>query len=228
MPTVQRPIVRCLQETHFNSDGTATALCDDWMHRWGQPQHVTGCPLSYRRIGEDKTGGVAKLLDPRRAADARPWHPKLWSNRVICVDIEKVLWLTFMLQILLPKEKPFFLLVGWPWPSRDFILVGAFNSVQSPNLDRFNGMRTGRPESAQLVPLLNLVELEDARILSAGMNDEDTPDPTDCFTYWTPSTASKIDRFLCFPHVGGDGEMGGGGRALRRVRSSTSVSRSSA
>uniref|UniRef100_M4B7M5 Uncharacterized protein n=1 Tax=Hyaloperonospora arabidopsidis (strain Emoy2) TaxID=559515 RepID=M4B7M5_HYAAE len=27
------------------------------------------------------------------------------------------------------------------------------------------------------------------------MNDDDTPDPTDCFTYWTPSTASKIDRF---------------------------------
>ena len=77
LPTGQRPIDRCLQETHVDNGETALELQDDWKRRWGQPQHVTGSPLSYWSVSADKTGGVAILLDPQRTAAARPWHPEL-------------------------------------------------------------------------------------------------------------------------------------------------------
>ena len=44
LPTGQRPIARCPQETHVDSEETALELHDDWKRRWGQPQHVTGLP----------------------------------------------------------------------------------------------------------------------------------------------------------------------------------------
>ena len=43
----------------------------------GVNHSITGSPLSYWSVSADKTGGVAILLDPRRAAAARPWHPEL-------------------------------------------------------------------------------------------------------------------------------------------------------
>ena len=85
--------------------------------------------------------------------------------------------------------------MDWPWPSRDIILAGEFNSVQSPHLDLFGGTRTGHPESVQLGLLLTTLRLEDARILSVSADDDDPPEPTDFFTHWTKSTASRIDRF---------------------------------
>ena len=48
-------------------------------------------PLSYWSVSADNTGGVSFLLDPRQAASVRPWPPELWTNRVICVEIDDVL-----------------------------------------------------------------------------------------------------------------------------------------
>ena len=64
LPMDQRPIARCLEETHVDSGETALELHDDWKRRWGQPQHVTGSPLSYWSVSTGKTGGVDILLDP--------------------------------------------------------------------------------------------------------------------------------------------------------------------
>ena len=114
----------------------------------------------------------------------------------MCVEIGDVLLVNIYAPNH-PAERELFFshLKGWPWPCRDIILAGDFNSVQSPQLDRLGGQRTGRPESAQLGHLLTLRELEDARILSAPTDDEDPPEPTEFFTYWTKSTANRIDRF---------------------------------
>ena len=88
--------------------------------------------------------------------------------------------------------------MDWPWPSRDIVLAGDFNSVQSPHLDLFGGTRTGRPESAQLVLLLTTLRLEDSRILLAPANDDDPPEPTELRTGPNPRLAESIGfMFLC-------------------------------
>ena len=166
------------------------------MRRWGQKERGPISPLAYWSVGDDKTGGVALLLDPRRASEEEPWHPERWTKQVACLMIAGVLLVNiYAPTIYQEREKLFSQLKLWSWPSCAIVIAGDFNCVQSPVLDRLGTTRTGRSESATLSDLIGILGLADAKTLPALINEEEPPDPTDYFTYWTKSTASRIDRF---------------------------------
>ena len=74
-------------------------------------------------------------------------------------------------------------------------MVGDFNFVQSPLLDRLWLPRSSRPESPALEALIHQHSWADARLLRTHADDEDADSLVDHFTYWEGESASRIDRF---------------------------------
>ena len=109
----------------------------------------------------------------------------------------------FILNVYAPnlraeREEFFQGLYSWDMPSRSTILLGDFNSVQSPQLDRLGPRSASRPESPALISLLEGAALSDARLLRDHADEKDF-DTSHHFTYWNTETASRIDRFYV-PH----------------------------
>ena len=99
-----------------------------------------------------------------------------------------------MRRIFLLTGKRFFLLMDWPWPSRDIIVAGDFNSVESPSRSlRRHAYWTSREHAVgALDHYIRARRYQD----TVGFGGDDDPhELTEFFTYWTKSTASRIDRF---------------------------------
>ncbi|TDH64777.1 uncharacterized protein CCR75_002116 [Bremia lactucae] len=64
------------------------------------------------------------------------------------------------------RENLLLKMADWSWPLTDIVVTGDFNSVQSHKLDRYGGLRSGRPKSAALSYFTANMDLEDARILA--------------------------------------------------------------
>ena len=150
---------------------------------------------SYWSLSSDKTGGVSILQDPTKH-DSAPWHPKLWTKRILTVLVEGVL----VVRVYAPNDRQerenfFSELRRWPWPDTAMILFGDFYCVQNPHLDRLGGSRSGRPENPALTMLLQALDLEDAITLAGAAMEDEVTDLTDYYTFWTARSASRIDRF---------------------------------
>ena len=125
------------------------------------------------------------MLDPRKHQVSQPWHPELWSKRVMAVVVDSVL----LVNIYAPtdrheRERLFRQMRQWPWPQLEVVLFGDFNCVQSPHLDRLGGLRSERPESPELETLLRVLGLEDAYTLAQATMDDTVLEPVDYYTYW--------------------------------------------
>ena len=108
---------------------------------------------SYWSIGDGKNSAGGILLDPRRAADTRPWYPNYGYNLFSALRSGMFLSVTIMHRIGLRKGKSFFI-----------CLLAVANPQNYPlQLERFGGTRTGRPESAQLGRFPSLLGIEDAK-----------------------------------------------------------------
>ena len=79
------------------------------------------------------------------------------------------------------------------------VILGDFNCVQSPLLDRLGLHRSCRPESLALEAFLKQSEWADARLMLYHAEEEEADDTVDHFTYWKGSGESRIDRFYV-PH----------------------------
>lgn len=174
-----------MQETHVSSEEEAAVLAATWTRLWGKQHQTQGPAMSYWSVDHSKTGGVAILMPPATAALIQPWRPEAWTNRVIAVNVGDYR----IVNVYAPNERHarelfFAELQQWPWQQHEVVLAGDFNCMQSPPLDRLGGHRSGRPESAALQVLVELLQLEDARTLMDPVDDVDEdPDPTDFFTY---------------------------------------------
>ncbi|POM75683.1 Hypothetical protein PHPALM_7179 [Phytophthora palmivora] len=163
---------------------------------WGKQHEINAPVLSYWSIGENKTGGVAILLNPAIAGTAQPWEQERWTNRVIALEMEGVVvGNIYAPNIQADREKFYEELQAWNWAGKEVVLAGDFNCVLSPALDRLGGSRSGRPESANLVKLIQALGLEDARTLEDHAEEAvEDPEPVEFFTYWGPNCATMGTR----------------------------------
>lgn len=200
LPVRERPAAWCLQETHVDTEEEATNLSQMWARMWGKHNDPGHAPLSYWSTGSAKSGGVAVLLTPSSAIKAKPWRVEQWSTRAIALSLEGVVLLNVYAPNQRAEREAFFReLGGWFLPRDNTLLVGDFNCVQSPLLDRRGPQRSSRPESPALAALLEDSGLIDARLLRDHAEDDDADDTTDHFTYWEGESASRIDRFYVPP-----------------------------
>jgi exonuclease III len=175
----------------------AEQLADDWARAWDKHVQTDRPTLAYWSVHDEKTGGVAVLVNPGVADTVTPWQQHRWTNRVIAVEIEDMVTVNIYAPNSHKEREEFFAeLQTWPWEGHTIILAGDFNSVQSPKLDRLGGGRSANPESTQLQTLVEHLQLEDARVLEESVDDDaESVNATDFFTWWGPETASRIDRF---------------------------------
>lgn len=196
-PVREQPIAWMIQETHVSSPREVVQLSEAWTRLWGR-QHVRNGPqLSYWSASETKKGGVAILLNPTVASAATAWQEEHWTPRVMALTIGDLLVVNVYAPNIKRDRETFFADIHhWLTPTKDVILTGDFNSVQSPLLDRLGGQRSDQPESVALAALTDHLGLEDARTLEVRADDEDEdPEPASFYTYWGPEAASRIDRF---------------------------------
>jgi exonuclease III len=100
-PVRNRPGAWLLQETHVSSAEEAIQLKEDWARAWGKPKQTDRPQLSYWSVHDERTGGVAILLNPGQAETAEPWHEELWTHRVIAVRIGE----TVVVDVYAPNTK---------------------------------------------------------------------------------------------------------------------------
>eukprot|EP00644_Phytophthora_capsici_P017933 jgi/Phyca11/126326/e_gw1.62.233.1 len=180
-----------IQETHVSSPSEVVELSEAWTRLWGR-QHVRNGPqLSYWSVSETKKGGVAILLNPTVASVATAWQEERWTPRVIALTIGNLLVVNVYAPNIKKGRETFFADIHhWLTPTKDVILTGDFNSVQSPLLDWLGGQRSDQPESLALAALTDHLGLEDARTLEVQADDEEEdPEPASFYTYWGPEAA---------------------------------------
>lgn len=98
------------------------------------------------------------------------------------------------------REGYFHNLLAWDLHTSTSMIVGDFNCVQSPALDRYGQHRATRSESPALDALINTSGLVDARVIRDHAEDDAENDFDDHFTYWEGAQASRIDRFYVPAH----------------------------
>ena len=195
-PLRERPLAWCLQETHVSGVDQAKAHSLQWAQLWGKHTDPSHPPLSYWSTGSSQAGKVAILLNPKSALDALVWEQDLWGTREIALSINGFVLLNVYAPTLRAEREDFFSrLPRWSLPRDNSIILGDFNCVQSPLLDRLGPHRSCRPESPALEAFLDQREWADARLMRDHAEDEEADDTVDHFTYWEGSRASRIDRF---------------------------------
>ncbi|KAI9913642.1 hypothetical protein PsorP6_004855 [Peronosclerospora sorghi] len=87
IPVQQRPACLLIQETHITTVEEAEDVKNMWESMW--TTNNSGNRMAYWSISETKTGGVRIILFPNDLDEARPWHQKWWSKRVMGVQIRR-------------------------------------------------------------------------------------------------------------------------------------------
>ena len=136
------------------------------------------------------------LLTPQSAVTANVRHQQHWNIRAASVSIGEVVLVNLYTPTLRSERELFFTdLLSSNLDPFATILAGDFNCVQSPLIDRCGHSRANRSESPALDAVIDTTGLADARVLRDHVNDSDSDDFEDHFTYWAGERASRIDRF---------------------------------
>jgi exonuclease III len=189
-----------VQETHVDSTAQATSLTLLWHQVWGLRNPSQD--YAWWSVNDNKTGGVAFLINPMTQRDGR-WHQLPdYCDRVAFLRLQNITYVTIYAPSGSNAERTRFYaaLEQITPPEGMLVVMGDMNAVTNPSRDRSSTkLRTHVPENKTMMSWLASWQLTDALLQTVVTPKTDKE--LQCFrkdhmTCFRPGAQSRID--YCF------------------------------